>query len=306
MAPKIVTLILNYRNASDTAECIRSLLRSSYPNHEWVVIDNASADGSADFLRKEFPQITLIENAANLGYAGGNNVGIDYAITRGADYIFILNNDAVLAEPDTLERLVAIGEQDPAATLLAPRVCFFDNPERINSLGTKMDWIRLRPKIGLCGAIDLESDRPLQSVTLIPGSALLFKRNLIEKVGKFDESYFLIHEDADLCYRNLKAGFKNIVVPQATVYHKVSRTLSKYPFLTSYYTTRNFLYLAEAHATWFQKIETGLGVLFFSLKHAIDYLLKMGQREQAKGFFIGIQDFLAHKTGAYQKKVTYR
>ncbi len=300
MPPKVITVILNYRNAPDTIECVRSIFKNSYPNHECILIDNASADGSAAILRKEFPHIPLIENTANLGYAGGNNIGIDCALHNGADYVFILNNDALLGAPETIGQLVDIGERDQKATIIAPRICYHNEPDRINSLGTSMDWLRLRPYQGLCGQIDQDPGRPLQNAVIIPGSALLLKKELIERVGKFNESYFLIHEDADLCYRNRKAGFKNIVLPQSTVYHKVSRTLSRYPFLSEYYSTRNFLYLAKTHATFLEKLSVMLGVLMFSIQRAFQFLFDSNRKDRALGFFIGVLDFLKNQTGAYR------
>ncbi len=244
--PKVSVIILNYKGLGDTIECVQAVRRSDYPSLEIVLVDNASADGSAEALRCRFSGVRFIENRENLGYAGGNNVGIRAAFERGADYVFVLNNEAVPVR-NTVSRLVASAEKNPRATILAPQVLFYDHPDTVNSLGTRMDWFRLRPHRGACGQARSASLSALpREREILPGSALFFTKKLFAEVGLFDERYFLIHEDAELCLRNRRKGHVNLVVPDAVVYHKTSRTLSSYPYLTDYYSLRNFLYLDVA------------------------------------------------------------
>jgi hypothetical protein len=234
-----------------------------------------------------------------MGYAGGNNVGIRHALARGCDYALVLNNDAVVL-PDTVRLLVEEGEKNVLSTILAPKVCFLEDPTRLGSLGTSMDWFRLRPLRGVYGQPDSRKDLRPRFMQVIPGSALLLKRKLFESVGFFDESFFLIHEDADLCFRNTKAGFLNCIVPAAVVHHRESQTLSSYPFLTEYYSTRNFLYLSSRYTGLAGKAACAAGVALFSIKNTLLLITAVSsERKKIHGFFAGVLDFFRRRSGPY-------
>ena len=190
-------------------------------------------------------------------------------------------------------------ESDAKATILAPKVLFYDLRGVINSCGTSMDWLRLRPRIGLCGQKDAGQCERKEAV-ILPGSALFFKKDLWENAGVFDEDFFLIHEDAELCLRNRRRGFKNLLVPEAVVYHKVSRTLSRFPFLTEYYSIRNFLRLAELQASFFQRVLTAAGLSFLCFRNllALPFASPV-KKQQLKGFFEGVAHYRAKKRGSY-------
>ena len=209
------------------------------------------------------------------------------------------NNDATLTQ-NTLSELVASGERDPEATLLAPKVLDYTDRDRIHSRGTSMDWFRLRPRTGAYGTEDSRRGEGEHSEQIFPGSALLLKRKLLEKVGFLDEGFFLIHEDADLCLRNLKAGFKNVCVPNAHVYHKLSKTLNAYPFLSQYYSSRNFLYLAKAHAGFRGRVQAALGLIARLLQNACLWPFSRADEKQVlAGFFAGVRDYCRGKRGKY-------
>lgn len=104
--PKVFIIIVNWNGLKDTLECLQSVFKQDYPNFEVIMVDNGSKDNSVQVIRNAYPQIILIENKENLGYTGGNNVGMHYAVNSGSDYVWLLNNDTVV-EPDTLSKLVA-------------------------------------------------------------------------------------------------------------------------------------------------------------------------------------------------------
>ncbi len=299
MSGSVLAIVLNYKRPEDTIECIASLKKSDYRSLQILVVDNASSDGSSDLIRRSHPDVEIFENGENLGYAGGNNAGLRLAVSRGYDYAFILNNDATVKD-DTIQILVEEAEKNVSATILAPKICIYGDPRRLNSAGTSMDWLRLRPYKGLYGrGASLVSDEPVKK-DILPGSALLVKCRLLPRVGYFNEGYFLIHEDADLCYRNRREGFANVVVPRAVVYHKESKTLSSFPFLTEYYSTRNFLHLAAQHAGALQRMACAAGVFFYLIRNAVKLPFAGGaDREKIKGFFAGLRDFLAKRQGPY-------
>ncbi len=296
--PKVFVVILNFNRPQDTLECVHSVLESDYLFFEILIVDNASRDNSPAIFLEHLPDVALLKNSKNLGYAGGNNAGIRQALKQGADYVFVLNNDAIV-NVDTIRVLVEIGEERPEATLIAPKVNDYARRNIINSFGTSMDWFRLRP---FPGDYDQEDDGRFESVKeaeIIPGAALMMKRRLFEETGLFDESFFLIHEDADLCLRNLKAGFKNIVAPQALVYHKISKTLSAYPEASEYYSVRNFLFLAKFHAGILDLGKVAGGLALLSLKKAAQYPFIPAQRAKIRAFFLGVGDYFKGRGGPF-------
>ena len=133
-SPRVFTVILNTNRGEDTLECLASLKESTYENNFTIVLDNQSSDGSVEAIRSKFSEVLVIELNENRGYAGNNNVGIDIAIEQGADWIFILNEDTVLA-PDCLENLVAAGESDPTIGIVGPMVYHYHAPTVIQSAG---------------------------------------------------------------------------------------------------------------------------------------------------------------------------
>ena len=302
MSRNVFVLVLNYRRAEDTLECLRSVYASSYSSLKAVLVDNGSGDGCVERAQKEFPELHAIENEKNLGYAEGNNRGIRWAMELGADYVFVLNNDATVRR-DTVEKLVKAGEASPEAGILAPKVLLYDRPEIIDSCGTNMDWFRLRPRLGACGSHDSSSWRGNVEGPVFPGSALMLKRVFIEKAGLFDQEFFLVHEDADLCFRSLKHGFKNRLVADAVVYHKVSRTLSSLPFQSEYYATRNFLYLARRHASLASQVSAAAGVAALSLWKGWRYFFSRDDnKRKIEGFFCGVRDYWARREGPWEDR----
>jgi len=295
--PKVAIVVLNWKNSDDTLECLRSSFSSiEEARVEWVVVDNHSQDGVCEKVRAEFPEAVVLENAENLGYAGGNNAGIQRALERGADYILVLNNDAALSEK-CLGPLLNEAQADPQIGLLAPKVLLWDDRQRVNSLGTSMDWFRLRPKVGRYGSMDNGEKQSFESDVLM-GCALFISRQTIEKVGLLDDRFFLIHEDADWCFRVRKAGLKTKVIPQAVVYHKGSRSLSQVPLKSYYYSIRNFLYLAQKHADFSAMLLTAAGLVLFSIQHAI-LLLQPREESRKRGavFFAAVSDFFKGRMG---------
>lgn len=295
--PKVAIIVLNYKRPQDTIRCVLSVLQDPYPEKEILIVDNDSQDGSAELFRKEFPQIQTIANPINTGYAGGNNRGIRELLPKPVDYIVILNNDVFLTG-ETLGPLVQIGESFPKSTLIAPKINYEGDHSIINSAGTSIDWFRMRPFESLCGQKDQpEVIHGTKTALIIPGSFYLIKRRLFDEVGLFNEDFFLIHEDADLCFRNIKRGYENRICLDIRAYHKVSATLSAYPFLSRYYTTRNFLYLVEIHGSLWNKLQTAVGCVLFCVKYL---LLLSKDKENARGFFTGLRDYFLRKRGRYQ------
>jgi len=139
--PLVIVVVVNWNGLADTLECLGSLARLDYPNYDTVVVDNGSTDGSVPAIRERFELVMVVENSENLGYAGGNNIGLEHAMRRGADYALLLNNDTLVA-PDCLCRLVAAAQADPEVGMAGPIIYYRDLPDVIWSPGGAIDWRR--------------------------------------------------------------------------------------------------------------------------------------------------------------------
>ena len=294
---KVILIVLNWNKPLDTIECVDSCRRIDYDNFEIVIVDNHSADDSVRLFKERFPDLVVLCNEDNLGYAGGNNVGIRYALSRDADYILLLNNDVVV-DRNVLKVLVQTAREFPEAGMLAPKVLFYDDRSAINSLGTRMDWLRLRPFVGEFNEKDEGQFERVQKKDILVGCALFITRRTIDRIGLIDERFFIFHEEADWCFRNLKSGSANLVAPQAVVYHKASKTMREFSALTHYYSIRNFLYLAYKNASPGHWLKTRAGLLFLMGKHlALALRMNEADRRMARAFFWGVWDYFGGHMG---------
>lgn len=219
LTPRVGVVVLNWNGLRDTLECLQSVQELDYPDIRVVVVDNGSTDGSPGIIRERFPAAILLRNERNEGFAAGNNAGIRTALDAEAEYIWLLNNDTVL-EKDTLTKLVESLRKTPGAGMASPVIHYHEAPETVQFCGSYIDWKRRRiVKVG-----ELESLPGNGMDVSLWGTALLVKREVVERVGYLDERYFAYHEDEDYCMRAAGAGFRCIVVPGARVYHKNSRS----------------------------------------------------------------------------------
>jgi len=236
--PKVFIIILNWNGLKDTLECLESVFKLDYPNFEVIVVDNGSTDNSVEVIRKAYPQVILIENKENLGYAEGNNVGIRYALKHGADYVWLLNNDTVV-EADVLIKLVTTAESSPKIGLASPVIYYYNKPDKVQFCGSYID--KKRKTIVYFHQIDdIQKSEKLDHICLW-GTALLVKKSVIMKIGYLNEEFFAYWEDTEYSVRALEAGFKNIIVISSKVYHKKPLPESKKILSIHYYyyMTRN-------------------------------------------------------------------
>lgn len=216
-APFVFAITLNWNRRDDTLECLDSLMQLTYPNVRLLVVDNGSTDGSPQAIAKRFPRVEQLVNPENLGFAAGFNVGLKHALEKGADLIFILNNDTLVAR-DMLEPLVAaIGPPDVG--IVSPAIYYASSPDQIWSTGGGRSRLTsdMTGNHGRGQKITQVSEREFLSAC-----AMLIKRCVLEHVGLFDERFFVYYEDSDYCLRARRAGFRLLVVPQARVWHKVA------------------------------------------------------------------------------------
>lgn len=259
--PKVVIVILNWNGKEDTLACLESVFAIDYPNFQVVVVDNGSSDDSVPAIRQAFPQACLIETGKNLGYAGGNNVGIRYALEHEAEYVFILNNDTKVAK-DVLTHLVAEAEKDPQAAALGPVICYMDRPEIIWTAGEVFDKEFTCVHLHQGESLSRLKQGETPYVDWITGAALFARASALQTIGLFDERCFLVYEESDWCFRARKQGLGCRIVPQAIVWHKVASSFgSESSPLRAYFSARNQLLFAERHlpkAAWLKLLRRSL------------------------------------------------
>ena len=253
-SPKVSAVTVNWNSLNDTVECLNSLRKVDYPNFEVIVVDNASADGSPEEIEKSFPEVTLIKSEKNTGWGGGTNLGLRHAMSNGAQYIWLLNNDLVV-EPDALGKLVSTAEQIPGAALVSPILYYYSTRSKIQHCGSVFDWKNY---------VVRHFDDPKEAESVEEGdfwlwfTAILMKREVAEKVGYFDEKYFIYYDDMDYAARALKARCKHKLEPTARVYHRSHSAdkggLRNLPLHYFYYMTRNEYWFWKNKARGFKKV----------------------------------------------------
>jgi GT2 family glycosyltransferase len=246
-AARVAVVILNTNKRDDTLACLASLATSTWPADalDLLVLDNHSTDGSVEAIRAAYPSVIIVELHDNRGYAGNNNVGIERAMQRGADWVFVLNEDTIV-DAGCIERLVGYAEQHPRVGVLGPLVLHFDEPTCIQSAG---GWFDAHWQAGHHG--QNEADRGQfaepRPVDWISGCGILVKRAVIEQIGGIDERFFYYWEETEWCLRARRAGWDIALVPGARLWHKgVTRQYQPTPNV-SYYHTRNRLLLMRTH-----------------------------------------------------------
>jgi GT2 family glycosyltransferase len=266
--PTVFIIIPTWNLREDTVSCVDSVLAGGYSRQRVVVIDNGSQDGSPDALADHFgSSIDQFVNSENLGFARGANVGIRHALAQGADYVLLLNNDTVIDER-LVEQLAAVSEADPAATVLAPAIYYYGEPARFWRLGAvKKWWLPVPYEIGR-DVLDKEQfSRPFD-VDYVTGCAMWVPAELFQTVGLLDERFFMYYEDADFCERVRNAGHRIKVVPQAHVWHKVSRSTQEQVPWAVYHQTRNRI-------IFYNRSKKGLACAVTNLYVLISTLAKM-------------------------------
>jgi len=231
--PLISILVLNYDGKHLLKLCLESIFEQNFTDYELIVVDNNSNDGSAEYIKENFPNIKLIENSENLGFAGGNNAGIKVCT---GEWIFFLNNDAFL-EKNCLEFLAKFIESKKNESLVfMPLMLKADSPEFVDSAGDMLyPWGYAYKYDNVSANKFLEP----KEIALACCGAAVFNRELIEKLNGFDEDFFLYYEDVDLSLRARHLGAEIWLVPQAKVFHKGSATVGKKTRQRLYYIERN-------------------------------------------------------------------
>ncbi len=227
-APLVYVLVINWNGRAHLDDCFISLLASSYANARFLLMDNASSDGSANYVRETFgndSRVEVLELPENRGWSGGNNAGLRRALDDGADYVLLLNNDTRI-DARCIQNLVDLAEADPSIGALAPKLLMFDDPKTINSIGLVASTIGAAWDRGI-GELDGPHWFGHVPVIGVCGAGFFIRAEALRKTGFLPEDFGIYLDDLDLSMRIWNAGYQILTCPEAVIHHKFSATMGE-------------------------------------------------------------------------------
>lgn len=295
---KISVVILNWNGKKYIEKCLGFVLKLEKNNFEIeiIVVDNASTDDSPDLIEQQYKTIKLLRNKENLGYAGGNNVGLKYAIENGADYVLVLNPDTIV-DRNLLVELLKTFKKENKVGIVGPKIYFAKGYEYhkdryeekdlgkvIFYAGGIIDWDNLLASHRGVDEVDKGQFDQTGETDFVTGCAMMLGTEVISKIGYFDERYFLYWEDSDYCQRAKKAGFELSYEPKGLVWHLDSGSSEVGGDLHDYFITRNRMLFGMSYGS----LRAKFALLRESLK-----LFIFGRKWQK----IGIKDYYFQNFG---------
>ncbi|MCA9733931.1 MAG: glycosyltransferase family 2 protein [Deferribacteres bacterium] len=291
--PLVYCVVLNLNGLSVIEDALESILQMTYANFRILVVDNGSSDGSPIFIRERFPNIELMENEQNLGFGGGNNVGMEYALSKGAEWIFLLNNDIVV-DKNLLSELIDVGIKEETTGALGAKIYYFDEPDKIWFAGGNVNFFTGLTTHRQIRKVDTNTNDAVQDSDYITGCALLLRVSVLKEVGLFDEVFFPSYvEDADLSMRIRQAGYKLRYVPKAKLWHKVSSFSGGglTPLKTELRTAHSLIFFRR-YARWYHWLSMPLFIFLGSMVFIFREVLKGNWgliQALFQGFALGIR-----------------
>lgn len=216
---KVSIIIVNWNGKHHLEKCLPSLEKITYSNYEVILVDNASSDESVSFVKSKYPSIKIIQNDKNYGFAKGNNIGFKQA---HGEYILFLNNDTQVTK-DFLDNLVAVLGSDRELGGVQAKVLSMTDPTRLDSVGAFLTNTGFLYHYGYLQKDNKKYDKPIYLYTA-KGACMLFRKDVIDQVGLFDDEFFAYFEETDFCHRVWLAGYKIKYVPDAVIYHQIGGT----------------------------------------------------------------------------------
>ena len=278
----VTTIVVNWNGRAYLDKCLTSLLEQTYQAQEIILVDNGSTDGSVDYVSTTYPTIKVIRLTQNIGFAAANNVAIR---DSAGGYVALLNNDAY-AEPDWLANMIEVADRDPELGMIACKMLFAHQPQRINSAGLALDWA------GFCwdwrgGELDDPTEAELQECFGPTGGAALYRHAMLEDIGLLDEDFFAYSEDADLAWRAQRCGWHCLYVPTARVYHAASATSGQGSKFKSYLLGRSKVWLLVKNIPAGRYVGWMALVILYDLLTVIYGLIAHGDWAALKGRWAG-------------------
>ena len=297
--PEMSVIVVNWNGKHFLETCLLALRRQTFRDFETFLVDNGSEDGSVEYVREHFPDVSVLPLGRNLGFAAANNAGYEQA--RG-ELIVLLNNDTE-ADPHWLEEIHKASQKFPAAESFASKMLYFDDRNRIDNCGFWISLAGLSQEFGR-NELDGAAWADFRWVFGASAGACGYCRRMLRDIGLFDPDFFMTYEDLDLSFRAQLRGYKCIFVPRAIVYHRYRATMNNFPACQVFYSQRNIecvyvknmplgLILRSAPERFLYELGSAV---YFSRKHAGLAFL------QAKGSAIRQLPALLRKRREIQKR----
>ncbi len=279
--PLISVITLNYNQAKVTCEFLQSLRQVTYPNLEVIVVDNNSAVDPTSDVEKAYPEAVILRSPENLGFTGGNNLGMKEA---NGEYVFIVNNDTEVTEA-IFERMLEGFAVDERVGVVSPKIRYYDQPDRIQFAG----FTEINPFTGRNrGIAHLEVDQGQHDQgSFSPyahGAAMLVKRSVIDAVGVFPELFFIYYEELDWSSQITRGGYKIYYQPTALIFHKESITMGRESAIKAYYHNRNRILFMRRNFRTYQLLCFYLFFLGFTTPKTVGKYVLNGQWEHLRSF----------------------
>lgn len=291
----ISIITVNYNGFKDTRELIDSITFND--DMEVIVVDNGSIEDEAALILQRYPQVKTIRSDQNLGFAGGNNLGIKAAKGK---YLFLINNDTIFKDFD-IQFLIERLESSPSIGIVCPKIRFAWGNNLIQFAGyTPLSKMTVRNQAIGYGKEDKGQYDVPHPTPYAHGAAMLIKRGAIEKVGLMPECYFLYYEEFDWSMMFARAGYEIWYEPACTIYHKESQSTGQKSPLRTYYITRNRLLLVKRN--WHGLLKYLSYIYIISIVSTRDILKNMikGNKDYVKAFYQALYDFANSKFNEYE------
>lgn len=302
--PAVSVILVHWERASveDTVACLESLAATTYPRLSTILVNNGATSLPAEPFLAALPGLQIVRTSENLGFTGGNNIGIRAALADGADYVLLLNNDTVVS-PELVERLLAAFDR-PEVGIVGPIVTYFSHPNRAWFAGGRYNRYLGYTFHTLMGD-ELTGPLPNQPTDFVTACALLARREVFERVGLLWEALFIYFEDAELCLRAARGGYQCVLVGEPLVRHKVSASMGavgELPFspLKGYYFGRNPLLMVRRGIAGPWSAIGLLGLLGVIYPYNILHCLKRRNGRALVGYLAGIRDGILGRHGPRQ------
>jgi GT2 family glycosyltransferase len=290
---QISIITINYNGLANTCALIETIPFNDYPL-EVIVVDNASSEDEATLIEQRYPQVKVIRSKKNLGFAGGNNLGIKAALGK---YLFFINNDTFFRPQDSnLQHLIDRLESDTKIGMVCPKIRFAWGTCPIQFAGyTPLSRITLRNKAIGFGEEDLGQYDNAHSTPYAHGAAMMVKREAIERAGLMPECYFLYYEELDWSMMIRRAGYDIWYEPTCTIYHKESQSTGQDSALRTYFITRNRLLFAKRNQQGAAKFLTYIYLIALVASKDVLKQTFRGRLDLVQATFHGIRTFIKIK-----------
>jgi hypothetical protein len=293
--PRVCIVILNYNGFDDSKACLASVSDLDYHPFNVVLVDNASKDNSFERLRKAFPEIHCVRSEVNLGFTGGNNLGFKVAHQYSPRYVLFLNNDTVVSR-NLLTELAGYLETHPDTGLVGPLACYYHDPERVAFAGGHLNRNTGLISFPYRDSYVEEIRETVVPCTFVEGTALFIRADLMERIGGFNDMYFLTSEESELCVKVADSGHRMAVITTCQVRHKISSSMGRASEVATYFIYRNKLFFVENNCRNFRCSDLAAIIRYYCCSF-LSLVVKKRNYRAARGLATGVLDYIARRSG---------